>query len=217
MAAVQKLCARAVWLDQGRVRMNGDAEQVVSAYVDHAAEMDTEAGASVSGELFRDGPALKEGELAKVHSIDLVDAEGRPLSRASTWDRVALRFGFAVSRTFRSFSVEFKISTAEGVPLILSSTTPDQNLPLSVEPGSHVVECLIDQLPLAAGEYVIAARLAIPGIEYVWRNEGIARLQGHPRDVFGSALPPVATRCLVVTAHHWRHASQFMRTGTDDV
>jgi hypothetical protein len=56
---------------------------------------------------------------------------------------------------------------------------------------------------LSAGEYVVGAGLAIPGVEYVWRNESLAPLQVAARDVYGSALPPSANRYLVASEHRW--------------
>jgi lipopolysaccharide transport system ATP-binding protein len=202
MAAVQKLCAKAVWLDHGQVRMQGDAESVIADYVRASVDQDDRRLGLPPGVLYRDLAASNAAD-AIVDSIEMLDDSGQPLSSLRTWDAVRLRIGFRAAKAFRSFSAVLKISTPEGVPLVLTSTTPDQTLPFPVAPGRHVVECRFERFPLSAGEYVVGAGLAIPGVEYVWRNESLAPLQVAARDVYGSALPPSANRYLVASEHRW--------------
>jgi lipopolysaccharide transport system ATP-binding protein len=201
MAAVQKLCKHAVWLDHGRVRMRGDAEQVVAAYVQSATEADLARPGLPPGALYR--APESPGRDDEVTAVDMLDDAGRPLLALRTWDAVRFRIAFRACRAYRSFSAVLKVSTPEGVPLLLTSTTPDHTLPISIESGLHVVECRFERFPLSAGDYVIGAGLAIPGVEYVWRNESLAPLSVASRDVFGSALPPASNRYLVVAPHTW--------------
>jgi lipopolysaccharide transport system ATP-binding protein len=201
MAAVQKLCTRAVWLEHGRVRMNGDAEEVVAGYVQMATEHEAARPGLPAGALYRAEGEGTGGD--EVLAIDMLDDAGEPVAALRTWDPVRFRITFRASRAYRSFSAVLKLSTAEGVPLILSSTTPDHALPFSVEAGVHVLDCRFERFPLSAGDFVIGAGLAIPGVEYVWRNESMAPVSVASRDVFGSALPPASNRYLVVAPHTW--------------
>jgi lipopolysaccharide transport system ATP-binding protein len=202
MAAVQKLCARAVWLDHGRVKMSGGAGEVVEEYVRASIEEDASRPGLPAGVLYRLDSTTEEGD-ADLESIEMVDDRGQPLAALRTWDAVRFRIGFRVRRSYRSFSAELRFSTPEGVPLVVTSTTPDQRVPFAVEPGRHVVECRFEQFPLSAGEFVIGAALAIPGVEYVRRHDSLAPLKVAPRDVYGSALPPASSRYLVAAQHSW--------------
>lgn len=204
MAAVQKLCSRVVWLRGGRIERMGAPDTVIAAYLESSADTSADSATQAPGFLYRnEDESSTEGVEAMLLSMQLLDDELRPTPTVRTWDRARFRIGFSVSRPFRSFSVELGIATPEGVSLILTSTTPDQVVPFSVQPGSYVIDCVFERFPLAAGEYVLGARLAIPGVEFLQRNDSLCRLQVQAADVFGSALPPASNRYFVATPHAW--------------
>jgi hypothetical protein len=100
--------------------------------------------------------------------------------------------------------VEVTLTAADGSRVLLLATQPDGVLPLAFTPGEHCVECLIEKLPLAAGEYTVGAALAVPTVQWLWRMPDLAGLTVVPRDVYGSGLAPVASRSLLAVPHHWR-------------
>ncbi|MBS0227271.1 MAG: ABC transporter ATP-binding protein [Proteobacteria bacterium] len=206
MAAVQKLCSRAIWMREGQVASSGEPGEVIGAYLEAS-------GQQASGEAIRPGylywrESIAEAEDAGITSLQMLDAYDRPVQAAATFERLRFRIGFETRRAYRSFSAVLQVNTSDGVSLLLTSTTPDQSLPFSVEPGTHGIDCEFERFPLAAGEYMLDLGLAIPGIEYVWRNEVLCRLRVEPRDVFGSGLPPDSRRYLVATPSHWALAHE---------
>lgn len=203
MAAVQKLCARAVWLRDGQVARYGEAGTVIGEYLEASSARGGETDAHVPGFLYHRDSHGDDVVDARVTRLQLLDSQGRALHEAATFEALRFRIGFEVARHFRSFSAVLQISTADGVPLILSSTTPDQLVHFAVHPGRYQVDCAFDQFPLAAGEYLLGLGLAIPGVEYVWRNDALCRLHVAARDVFDSGLPPSTNRYLVATPHQW--------------
>lgn len=213
MAAVQKLCSRVVWLKGGRIQRIGSPETVVAEYLEASSDTLADAGAQAPGYLYRRETAPPIESDATVSSVQLLGDDGRPLMAARTWDSARFRIGFSSSRSFRSFSVVLNIASPDGVSLILTSTTPDQALPFSVEPGDYTLDCVFDNFPLAAGEYVLGVGLAIPGVEYVSRNDSLCRLQVLAKDVFGSALPPASNRYFVATPHAWTLPRLGIATG----
>lgn len=201
MAAVQKLCSRAIWMREGEVARCGEPGEVIGAYLEAS-------GQQGSGEADRPGylywrDSLTEAEEAGITSLQLLDANDRPMQAAATFERLRFRIGFKTRRTYRSFSAVLQVNTADGVPLLLTSTTPDHNLPFSIASGSHVIDCEFERFPLAAGEYILDLGLAIPGVEYVWRNETLCRLRVDARDVFSSGQPPDSKRYLIATPNLW--------------
>ena len=201
MAAVQKLCSWAIWMREGQVASSGEPGEVIGAYLEAS-------GQHASGEADRPGylywrESTTESEEVGITSLQLLGADGRPLQSAATFERLRFRIGFETRRAYRSFSAVLQVNTGDGVPLLLTSTTPDQGLPFSVDPGAHCIDCEFEQFPLAAGEYMLDLGLAIPGVEYVWRNEALCRLRVEPRDVFGSGLPPDSRRYLVAASNRW--------------
>ena len=200
MPAVQKLCTRAIWLKQGMIEQVGEAGAVVSAYLESNAEAVADSSGLAHGFLY---DARRVGVAPCIESVQMLDRAGRPRLEVSTWDELRLRLRFRVEQSYRSFSAVLSLSTPDGTTLLLTSTSPDQTVAFGVEPGIWQVDCDFDRFPLAAGEYVLGAGLAIPGVEYVWRNESLCRLHVAPADVFESGLPPASNRYLVASPHQW--------------
>lgn len=203
MAAVQKLCSQAVWMREGRIATAGATAAVVSEYLTIHSSRLARAHPRAPGLLYSREGEDETREEAVVTALEMYSGNGSAIDEACTCTPVRFRISFATTRAFRSFSAELQISTADGVPLILTSTTPDHQQAFKIAPGSHVVDCEFDSLPLAAGEYVLGLALAIPGVEYVWRDEAACRLRVAPRDIYGSGLPPSADRYLFATSNHW--------------
>ena len=200
MPAIQKLCTRAVWLRQGRIAQVGDAGGVIASYLASNAEAIADGSDLGPGFLFQ---RREDGDATGIESVQVVDRAGRPMLETATWDCARFRIRFKVEQAYRSFSAVLTLATPDGTTLVLTSSTPDQTVAFAVEPGCWQVDCEFEHLPLAAGEYVLGAGLAIPGVEYVWRNETLCRFHVAPADVYSSGLPPASNRYLVASAHRW--------------
>jgi lipopolysaccharide transport system ATP-binding protein len=203
MAAIQKLCSRAIWLREGQIACSGDPGTVVGDYLESTSRIKADEALHYPGFLYHAERPTDQGQGAYITSLQLLDGDDVPLTEGATWDPLRFRIGFEVIRGFRSFSAVLQISTTDGVPLILTSTTPDQNQAFAVVPGRYFVDCQFGRFPLAEGEYALGLGLAIPGVEYVWRNDAVCRLHVAARDVFGSGLPPAAKRYVIATPHQW--------------
>lgn len=202
MAAVQKLCTRAIWMRGGQVAADDDASDVIASYVESSGRRAVEGGGQAPGNLFQESDPTGEQD-ARITSLQLLDGNGKPRDMAATFDRLCFRIGFESRKVYRSFAAEMQVCTSDGVPLLVTSTMPDNNLSFSVEPGRYMLDCEFERFPLASGDYVLGLALAIPGVEYIWREESLCRLHVAPRDVFGSGFPPDSKRCLVATDHSW--------------
>jgi hypothetical protein len=134
----------------------------------------------------------------------LVLANGStPVSQVNTWHDLVFEIEFSVTNAYRSIGVERSISTLDGVPLMVTSTIPDQSVSFDIDPGRYRAHCHVPRLALAAGEYVVSLRLAVPWVEYIWQSESAFRLHVEAVDVFNSGFPPMAKRCLVAQHHEW--------------
>lgn len=72
MAAVENLCPRAIWIDGGRVRDDGDAKEIIPAY------MATFAGAKSGGYDFRDVENRFGNGDIRYTGIELLDFDRKP-------------------------------------------------------------------------------------------------------------------------------------------
>ncbi len=201
MAAVQKLCPRAIRLRGGRMVDSGHSGEIVQRYLSELSGLHA-VGQSSAAVLYEEVLAETQSACC-VQRVEMRDSAGRLKPALATWDCVRFAIRFRVADRYRSFSVVLQVSTADGVSLILTSTAPDRGQAMSVEAGTHEIECRFDKFPLAAGDYVLSVGLAIPGVEYIWRGEGLTQLQVQPSDVYRSGRPPDSSRYLVASAHEW--------------
>jgi len=215
MAAIQRLCTRAVWMRDGQVACTGDPGAVIGEYLEATTAFQADQDSRPPGFLYHRETAGDGYQDARITSLRLLDQDDVALDAAATWQSLSFQIGFEVTRAFRSFSVVLQLTTSDGVPLILTSTSPDQSQPFAVTPGEYLVDCRFERFPLAAGEYVLGLGLAIPGVEYVWRNDAVCRLHVAARDVFASGLPPAARRYLVATPHQWSAPKLLTSLATD--
>lgn len=132
----------------------------------------------------------------------------------STWDRVRVRFHIYARTRLQRGSVILEIRTIEGTRVIVLSTQPDGTLPLPLEEGFQAVDCVIDELPLAAGQYVVAASLAVPNMDWLWYRPEVGILSVEARDVYNSGFAPEVKRAAVALHHRWEPVLQYDSAGT---
>jgi lipopolysaccharide transport system ATP-binding protein len=203
MAAIRKLCPRAVWLREGQVARVGEPDDVIETYLGSTSNTQTSFQSMPPGDMFCHEYAPEQDGVAAVTAVRLSNKRGEPLSRAFTWQDINFSIEFVVAASLRNFAVELCIATLDGVPLIVTSTEPDHTLSFSVEPGCYRLNLRMDHLALAAGEYVVGLRLAIPWVEYVFRMDNAFRLWVDASDVFGSGFAPTTRRSVMVVPHEW--------------
>ena len=146
LGAITQLCARAVWLEGGRIQADGPAREIVSSYLERAmpgrlldAEFDADPGAAaaVRRVTVRDAAA---GQL-----LTLLE-RGRPFT---------IEMAFEVREAIPDMAVAFILVDEQGMTIIDTdlSDHPASGAP-SGDPGAYVVSATIPPL-LRAGTYVV--------------------------------------------------------------
>ncbi len=213
MSAVRSLCTRVMWMEHGRVMSIGDVDSITSHYLESMAQARPHysEGAHV---IFKTPCDVEDERDFVLTKVELLDITGKPKPKVSTWDTSVFRIHFYSRREFRSGAVEFQLRSPEGVKVLRFSTRPDCNLPLHFHAGHQWIDCVVDQLPLASGNYVVAGGLTVPDARYLWWSDDMGALDVYPSDIYASGLPPSAARALVATKHTWKLGGTFPREGT---
>ena len=202
MGAVTRLCNSGIVLERGRVIYQGTVDSAVSFYHDLVLTKGGDASGRQPHAIFEEEPH-PEADFSMTR-IETLDESGNPKPDVATWDSVRFRFHFYCRRPVQRGSVVLEIRTLEGTRMIVLSTQPDGVLPLAFDEGHQAVDCIINELPLAAGEYAIAAALAIPNLERLWFRHDAGTLTVLPRDVYASGMAPTTQRAVVATRHTWQ-------------
>ncbi len=201
METIQQFCPRSLLMSGGRLVADDATENVLALY-ERMLTPHLEDANRPPHLLYQSNLADRNGHFA-VTALELLDERRRPLTNVHTWDSFILRVHFIAPYTVRTGSVVIWFHTAYGRPLAMMSTQPDSNVEVCLEEGEGFVECRIERLPFAAGDYSIGAGLAVPKREWLFRDEHLARFEVHPRDVFGSGRAPRTKRSLLALDHQW--------------
>jgi len=208
MAAVRRLCHRALMFDRGDLVMAGASATVCDAYEASLTASAAEAQLP-PGVIFRSaGGETSDWAITAIH---ILDALGAPQPLLRTWDSVRIRIHYRAMERVRSGSIVFQVQSPEGVVLALCSTRPDSTVDLAIETGENWIDCVFSRWPFAAGTYSIGAGIAVPGMHFLCWTEHLCALIVGERDVYGSGLPPSAPRYKVAPDYHWELPAASMK------
>jgi homopolymeric O-antigen transport system ATP-binding protein len=87
MTAVQSLCQRAIWLNEGRVLQDGSADQVVSNYLTHSFS-------PLAEQVWDDVLTAPGNEQVRIHKAAVRPLEGTAVDRITIRDPLMLEFEF---------------------------------------------------------------------------------------------------------------------------
>jgi lipopolysaccharide transport system ATP-binding protein len=195
LAAVEKLCQRAILVDKGRIADDGPAREVAQAYLRsvHAARLE---GAEVDG--------AAAGDVLDIVNTTIHDRTGEEVTDIVSTEGLSVRLHFrAHCRVSRpAFSVG--LSDSRVGCFTIASMVYDGGEPESIE-GDGYVECRFPNLPLRPKVYEIwgsVVALESFGVIVNWQRLRLFRVSGEvdgEAEVMGSLpeMPPV------VVSHVW--------------
>ena len=202
MAAVQNLCSRCVWLDNGKVAAMGDTRDVIHQYLN----AQTNRIGDGEGPVYSlDGMTERTGNgRIRLTSFAAVDEAGYPLLTVQSGDHVCLRLGYQADDIRPSEMVNVTVT-------IHHLNTQD---PLCVcdvvkmgDPFEHVPErggfdLHLPRLPLEEGRYRVSARVTLNDAEADALPGGIGYLDVATGDFYGTGRTRPASP--VMLAGEWK-------------
>ena len=156
MTNITEQCKTVLWIDGGTVRMIGDPDSVVDAYLEHvAADMSAE-------ESHHDTPFGRADSPLSILDVSIADDGERPQSGFDREDTVAIEIAYAASRAVPGVVFGVSIHDLHGHDLggvltdpgVITVTSP-------VERG--VLRLTLSPLLFNKGKYTIAVHVFDPG------------------------------------------------------
>ncbi len=147
LMTVRGLCDEAVWLDHGKLREWGKADQVADAYL-----------GQVHVELQAQQEAHPRAGVGKVRLRDLqmLDAGGRPVDQACTGDAVTFRVHYEAVEPVTEPVFSFSVHTPDGV-LVTGPNTKEAEVWVDRIEGEGHVDLAVPRLLLLLGNYDLSA------------------------------------------------------------
>lgn len=210
MYQIDALCERAIWLEDGKVRMLGKSGEVTSAYntalaIEMSPELREEPNqsqlspGSTSKLSTSEQPAAPPSSGRIVRIVAEADGKaGNKLELESCKSTLTLSIEFMVDPSLATPTVAFAIETAAGL-MVSSILSIDTEGCIQIgEDGSGLAKVEVPQIPLMKGEYHVSAFLACEkGLHvYDWVAKNITLKVSQTNTAQG----------VVVLPHSWQSA-----------
>jgi len=160
LAAVESLCARAIWIDGGRLRADGRPSEVIQSYMSTFATLDD--GAS---DLRATGDRHGSGDV-RFTRIEFLDAEGRDPVSVRSGDSFVVRLSFEAAREVTQPIFGLDLHTSLGTMVAQVHTyNSGYDIPL-LKAGPGHIDVRIADLNLLPGRYSVSIFVANYGHIY---------------------------------------------------
>lgn len=162
MYQVEALCSRALWIDRGEIRMDGDAMDVTKAYAVFLSGMEkARTGLSVPASKHHIGPAISGvGRIVNVTASVDGGESGNKLSLRSGRSDLAISIEFLIDPALPCPSVAVGISESSGLT-VASAGSSNDGYQLKCDPeGYGRVQLFFPKMALLKGVFHITCFLA---------------------------------------------------------
>jgi ABC-2 type transport system ATP-binding protein/lipopolysaccharide transport system ATP-binding protein len=145
LAAVRRLCRRAIWLEQGRIHDDGRSEDVIERYIRSAVPR-------AAGAAFEPDPTQR----VQLVSLSVVDDRGGPLDTPRRDEPLTLVARFVVRERIPGLDIALSLQNQRGVQVIEEDWGLDTDSSLVPERVPETYEARLRVPPvLPAGEYMV--------------------------------------------------------------
>ena len=181
MGAISRLCQRVFWLDEGRLLVNGDTEEVVGKYLTSTA--------SAKGEMvWQHGianPGINEFSLLSVH---VFNSEGKVTSNLDIRKPFFVEIRYRINEVLPYCRVGFLLSVFDGTAVFETYDADDEQYAGRRQPGEYTVRCEVPANLLNSGSYIISINVGMPNIKNLVFLEGALALNIEDTGAVGSHL-----------------------------
>ncbi len=147
LMTVRSMCDEGIWLEHGRMRDWGKADQIADAYLGQV-HVDLQAREDAH-------PRSGMGKVRFV-GLEVLDASGRPVDQVCTGDTVTFRAHYEASEPVHDPVFSFSVHTPDGV-LVTGPNTKEAEISVDKVDGSGVVDLTVPRLLLLLGNYDLSA------------------------------------------------------------
>ena len=198
LAAVENLCSRAIWIDAGKIRMDGGAKEVIKAY------MASFAGERISGsDLSGTENRLGSGEI-RYTRFEYLSPDGTPCAVVRSGDALVLRLHYHAEQTIRDPSFGFRLFTQMGTLITQTGHLLHGIHIPKIEPGDGYIELEIDSLNLIPGPYSFSLWIARQSSKELFDGDVRGSLEVEVADVYKSGRMLDSTQGIVYFPQRWR-------------
>ncbi|HET6348287.1 MAG TPA: ABC transporter ATP-binding protein [Candidatus Krumholzibacteria bacterium] len=168
MAAIENLCPRTIWIDAGRLRMDGATDKVIASYLATFSESQR------SGYDLSQVPNRGGNGVMRFTRVDFLDRDGQPTSVFRSGEPFRARFHYQVNERVRDPHFGMIIFSDMGTRVTTVSSWHANYYVSNVEPGQGSIDLAIDDLFLQPNRYFLSLFIHSTGQQYDMLDHCIA-------------------------------------------
>ncbi|HEX8912284.1 MAG TPA: ABC transporter ATP-binding protein [Humisphaera sp.] len=198
LAAVHSLCTRALYLEAGEVRCDGDVERATRAYMLGGTQQATDV------DLVGHADRIGTGE-ARCARVSLVDLQGGPLSAVRPKQPFVVRVEIDSNATVPRVLCSIDVETADFVR-VTTLWSGFKHQTLAIRPGRTAVECVVEGLNVRPDRYRLNVGVGDDHrvIDLVRHAMQLDVVLGDATDVYGTERLPRPEHGPLLVDHSWR-------------
>jgi lipopolysaccharide transport system ATP-binding protein len=192
LSAVEHVCDRCIWIDSGKVRMDGDTRTVIRDYMESMVE-------SSSGNEFQEGTGNRRGTgQIQFTGVEFLTMEGAPQKITRSGDPIVIRLRYHVNEPVAFPSLGFRLYTDTNLLVTETSTWHHGIYIDSLARGKGYLDLEIGCLNLLPAKYTISLWATDMRGELVYDNiEHAVTLDVQPASIYQSDRN-IDNRCGIV-------------------
>jgi lipopolysaccharide transport system ATP-binding protein len=200
MAAVENLCSRVIWIDNGEVRQDGETKEVIQAYMSSFGE------GKASGFNLTEVRDRRGAGGARLTALELLDTNRNPMKIIRSGDRLVMRFCYLAHSRIAHPILGIRIYTELGTLVTeMNNWMTDFEIPF-INPGAGHIDLEVDFLNLMPGRYSVTLFLGAIGPLFQDLLDHCGVLEVEPSDFYKSGKGIESRFGLVFIPFKWRQA-----------
>jgi homopolymeric O-antigen transport system ATP-binding protein len=150
MSAIENLCSRVIWIDNGQVRQDGNNKDVIKNYLSTFAETQ-----KTDGDLRNEENRMGTGEIFYT-GIEFLSSERKPQKLCRPGESLVIRLHFHAERRIQTANFGIELYTETGT-FLTSINTWSAGIEASLlPPGEGNIELEINSINLMPGRYYLS-------------------------------------------------------------
>ena len=165
MGAITQLCERALWLDNGQVRLTGSSSEVVAAYLSSGAQ---------GQPTWESASAPCDDVKVQLKSASLLSPDGQPAATVDFDGQFAVEIAYEVMVPVRNLFIAYRLTDALGSIIFESMDTDTTGMKGQIrEPGRYLSRCKVPGGLLKPGHYQLSILSFIERVKIIEYHENV--------------------------------------------
>jgi len=166
MGTIAQLCDRVLWIENGKLKMDGSPTKVIEAYLSFGSE-------GYSSTWYNSSPTPCEAEV-QIHSTRLLSRDDQPSTVVNFNSSFKVEISYEIIRPTRNLSIYHCVTNSGGNAVWLSWDTDTTEWKERLrKPGHYVSTCKVPASLLRPGRYHLSVGALVDGIKGITSHQGI--------------------------------------------